>query len=79
MQEIATVNESTVRFKGAADDATIDLGGDIGLVSTWQHNLLAALFVADGKALEGVCGPVTHQDPVTRTYSAASVVRDEYA
>lgn len=79
MQEIATVNESTVRYKAAADDATINFGGDIGMVSTWQHNLLAARFVADGKAQEGVCGPVTHEDRVTRVFSAASVVRDEYA
>ena len=76
MQEIATVDENTVRYRGGTDDGYISLGDR--QVWTWQMNLLAASFVADGKALDGVVGPVIHHDEVTRTYSMASVERNEF-
>ncbi|WP_301119739.1 protein GP44 [Mycolicibacterium fortuitum] len=77
MQEVATVDENTVRYKGATDNATIDFGGVVGMVCTWQHNLLAVQFIADGQAHRGVCGPVAVGDRDTRTYSVTSVVRSD--
>jgi hypothetical protein len=77
MQEIATVDENTVRFKGASEDCIATFGDHV--VSTWQHNLLAIKFEANGKALGGVVGPVVHKDRDTRVYSQAAVVRDEFA
>lgn len=73
MQEIATVDEITVRYVGATDSATVDFGGEVGVVSVWQTNLIGVRFYADGAALPGVCGPVIRGDRVTRFYSAASV------
>lgn len=77
MQEIAAINENTVRFKGATEDCTVTFGEQV--VSTWQMNLIAVRFTADGKAEKGVVGPVVHMDDVTRVYSSASVVRNEFA
>ncbi|OBJ40263.1 hypothetical protein A5630_25265 [Mycolicibacterium mucogenicum] len=78
MSEIAVIEESTVRYLGAADDATLFFEGDIGLLSLWQHNLIGARFIADGKAKEGVVGPFTRHDPVTRTFESTSVERNPY-
>lgn len=78
MQEIAEVNESTVRFTGATDDGSLDFGGDVGLRSMWQCNLLGVQFRADGKALPGVCGPIIHKDDVARNYSSVRVVRNQF-
>lgn len=77
MQEIATINENTVRYKGASEDCTVAFGEQV--VSTWQMNLIAARFIADGKAERGIVGPIVHQDGITRAYSTASVVRNEFA
>lgn len=78
MQEIATVDENTVRMKNTSDSAYIELGGGVGTISLWQLNLMAAQFTADGKALEGVVGGVTHRDAVTRLHSHVQVVRDPH-
>lgn len=78
MQEVAKVSESSVRYKGATDDATVDVGDEVGMLSTWQHNLLAVRFIADGQVHQGICGPVVHHDPVTRTYSVTGAVRGEF-
>jgi hypothetical protein len=77
MQEIATINENTVRYKGASEDCVVSFGDQV--VSTWQMNLIASRFIADGKAEKGVVGPVVHKDGVTRVYSSTSVVRNEFA
>lgn len=66
-------NEST------SDTARIEFGGDVGVVSLWQNNLVGALFIADGTALPGVVGGVAHRDPVTRLHSSAAVTRDPYS
>lgn len=79
MGEVAEVKESSVRYKGATEDATLDLGGDVGLMSTWQHNLIAALFTADGVANKEICGPVTHWDRERHVWSSAHIVRDEFS
>jgi hypothetical protein len=60
MQEVADVKEQTVRYKGGTEDATVDLG-DGNLISTWQCNLRAARFTADGKVHDGVLVPVVHE------------------
>jgi len=77
MQEIATVNENTVRYKGASEDCTINFQDHY--VSMWQMRLLAARFVADGTADPEVVGPVFHKDDHNRFYSSATVVRNEFA
>ncbi|QFG04526.1 hypothetical protein SEA_JEEVES_51 [Mycobacterium phage Jeeves] len=79
MSEIAVIDENTVRYEAATDSATLSLGGDIGVLTLWQHNLLGALFHADGKAHKGVCGPVVHADREGRRYSSAQVERNPYA
>ncbi|MBL3747588.1 Uncharacterised protein [Mycobacteroides abscessus subsp. massiliense] len=79
MQEIATVDENTVRMKNTSETAHIEFGGDVGVVSLWQNNLVGAVFVADGTARVGVVGGVAHRDPVTRLHSSAAVVRDPYS
>ncbi|QFG10411.1 hypothetical protein KIV65_gp57 [Mycobacterium phage Anthony] len=78
MKEIATVVENSVRYKGATDDATVTLGDGALTLTTWQSNLIAARFIADGKAKQGVVGPSVHSDHTTRTHSSAVVVRDPY-
>ncbi|AGK86004.1 hypothetical protein Chy4_0042 [Mycobacterium phage Chy4] len=78
MKEVADVEENTVRYSGGTDNATINFGGEIGLLTTWQHNLLAARFVADGTAKKEVVGPIVHRDTVTRVHSSASVERNPY-
>lgn len=77
MGEIAVINENSVRYQGGSEDCTISLDGHT--LSTWQSNLLAVRWTADAAALKGVTGPIVHKDSTTRTYSAASVVRDPYA
>lgn len=76
MQEIATIDENTVRYKGATTDATVLFGGEIGTVSTWQLNLIAARFTADGHGHKEVGGPIVYADRTTRFYSATSFERD---
>ncbi|AVP42170.1 hypothetical protein SEA_SUPERAWESOME_47 [Mycobacterium phage SuperAwesome] len=79
MSEIADVDENTVRYEAATDTATLDLGGDVGALTLWQHNLIGVLFHADGKAHKGVVGPVIHADREGRRYSRAEVERNPYA
>ncbi|AEK08694.1 hypothetical protein FGG22_gp067 [Mycobacterium phage Hammer] len=79
MSEIADVDENTVRYEGATDTASVDLGGEAGTLSLWQQNLIGVLFYADGKAHKGVCGPVVHSDHKARHYSKASVESNPYA
>ncbi|ALF00913.1 hypothetical protein SEA_SERENITY_46 [Mycobacterium phage Serenity] len=78
MKEIAEIDENTVRYKGATDNGTITFGGSVGLVSVWQHNMIAARFTADGKASREIVGPIVQHDKVTRTFSSVGFVRDEY-
>jgi len=78
MQEVADINESSVRYRGGGDGVVIRLdNGDH--ISTWQQNLIAAHFIADGKAHKEICGAVVRQDRELRTYSSVSLVRDEFA
>lgn len=77
MQEVAKVNENTVRYKGASEDCVITF--EDHTISAWQMNSLVARFVADGKANREVIGPVVHKDDTTRLYSSANVVRNEFA
>lgn len=79
MQEVAKISESTVRYQGATDQGPINFGAEVGVVSLWQRNLIAARFIADGEANKQICGPVVHEDRTTRVYSVASVVRDEFS
>ncbi|QXO13323.1 hypothetical protein SEA_TROOPER_46 [Mycobacterium phage Trooper] len=79
MSEIADVDENTVRYDAATDSATLSLGGEVGMLSLWQHNLIGVLFHADGKAHKGVVGPVVHVDRESRHYSKALVERNPYA
>lgn len=78
MQEIATIDENTVRMKNTSDSAYVDLGSDVGTISLWQLGLMAALFTADGRVSEGVVGNVVHRDHVTRLHSLVQVVRDPH-
>lgn len=75
MQTIARVDENSVRYEAASDDAVI-LFGDGNFFSTWQHNALTARFYADGEVFEGVGGPVIEQNLVTRVRSMVTYVRD---
>ncbi|ASJ79741.1 hypothetical protein KIY83_gp45 [Mycobacterium phage Fameo] len=78
MEEIATVDENSVRYKGFSDECTVVLRpGEY--MTMWQRNLRAVLFYADGKAKEGVVGPVVHEDSETRFFSKAEVNRNPYA
>ncbi|ASZ75211.1 hypothetical protein PBI_MISSWHITE_45 [Mycobacterium phage MissWhite] len=79
MSEIADVDENTVRYDAATDSATLNFGGEIGMLSLWQHNLIGVLFYADGKAHKGVVGPVIHEDRESRHYSKVEVVRNPFA
>ncbi|BBC53841.1 hypothetical protein [Mycobacterium phage PP] len=80
MQEVADVDENSVRYHGATDDATVNLGTDEKphLVTTWQHNLLAAPFFANGDAVKEIIAPVQHINPGERQKSTVAIVRDEY-
>ena len=76
MRELADIDESSIRYRGGSENAVILL--DNGqLLSTWQMNLIAARFIADGQAHKGVCGPSTRLDPDVHNYSCVSFVRDE--
>ncbi|QOC55809.1 hypothetical protein SEA_NORZ_48 [Mycobacterium phage Norz] len=74
MQKIAEVDKSSLRFRGATEDSRIDLDGYT--VSTWQLNLIAALFYADGKANPDIVSKQVTKDPATRIYTVVSVERD---
>ncbi|AAR89768.1 hypothetical protein PBI_BETHLEHEM_48 [Mycobacterium phage Bethlehem] len=74
MQKIAKVDKSSLRFRGATEDSQIDLDGYT--VSTWQLNLIAALFYADGKANPDIVSKQVTKDPATRIYTVVSVERD---
>lgn len=77
MSEVAEVDESSIRYKGGSDSATILLG-EKEFMTMWQHNLMAARFFADGKAHKEICGPVVHQDWTLQVHSAVEVSRDEF-
>lgn len=79
MSEIADVDENTVRYEAATDSATLNLEGEVGLLTLWQHNLLGVMFYANGKAHKGVVGPVVHADREGQRYSKVEVVRNPYA
>ncbi|ATW60176.1 hypothetical protein SEA_PH8S_48 [Mycobacterium phage Ph8s] len=79
MKEIADVDENTVRYKGATDDATLHIGEGVGYFSLWQHNMIAARFIADGKAKREVVGAVTRYDRDARLLESVSFVRDPHA
>ncbi|AJD82463.1 hypothetical protein SHEEN_45 [Mycobacterium phage Sheen] len=74
MQEIANIKKSTVRYRGATDAAVVDFGPDVGLVTLWQRNLMAARFDADGTVLKEVCGTVSKTEG--RNFYAVSFERD---
>lgn len=74
MQEVATVDENTVRYRGGTDGAVLTFGDET--LSMWQMDLVGVRYTADGEALDGVVGPVVHKDFQSRVYSSAEVVRD---
>ncbi|AVO22363.1 hypothetical protein PBI_SMEAGOL_49 [Mycobacterium phage Smeagol] len=74
MQKVADVDKSSLRFRSATEDAQIDLDGYT--VSTWQHNLIAALFYADGQVAKDVVDKQIIKDPAARTYITVGFVRD---
>ncbi|AXH47511.1 hypothetical protein SEA_HOPE4EVER_50 [Mycobacterium phage Hope4ever] len=74
MEKIAEVDKNSLRFRGATEDSQIDLDGYT--VSTWQQNLIAALFYADGKVAKDVVDKQIIKDPASRTYITVGFVRD---
>ena len=74
MKEIATVDENSVRYRGATEDALVSLGGQ--QISAWQMNLRFARFVADGQVLKEMVGPVVYRDDGARVYSSTNFERD---
>ncbi|AFV51172.1 hypothetical protein First_0045 [Mycobacterium phage First] len=81
MQEAATVDENSVRYKGFSEEATISVDGD-NLMTLWQRNLRAFIFIADGKAHKGILpgpeGRIFHKDDDARFYSRVAVNRNPY-
>ncbi|ATN92173.1 hypothetical protein SEA_TIPSYTHETREX_43 [Mycobacterium phage TipsytheTRex] len=76
MQEVAEVDESSVRYRGASDNCALTLGKNT--LSVWQQNLIAARFIADGKAKKEIVGPLVREDRDERIYSVVNVVRNEF-
>ncbi|AXC36062.1 hypothetical protein MAGNAR_47 [Mycobacterium phage Magnar] len=74
MGKIAEVDKNSLRFRSATEDARIDLDGY--MVSTWQQNLIAALFYADGQVAKDVVDKQIIKDPASRTYITVGFVRD---
>ncbi|WRQ09029.1 hypothetical protein JDBV02_00595 [Mycobacterium phage terelak] len=74
MEKIAEVDKSSLRFRSATEDAQIDLDGYT--VSTWQQNLIAALFYADGQVRQDVVTKQVTKDPIARIYSVVGVERE---
>ncbi|EHB47650.1 hypothetical protein MycrhDRAFT_5776 [Mycolicibacterium rhodesiae JS60] len=77
MKEIGEIDENSVRYKNATDQATISLGDN--MMTCWQHNLIAVLYYADGKANKEIGGPIIHQDYTNRRHSCVRVERNPYA
>ncbi|AEK10540.1 hypothetical protein SEA_SNAZZY_46 [Mycobacterium phage Snazzy] len=75
MEKIAEVDKNSLRFEKASEDVHADLGGG-DLVTTWQQDLIAALFRADGKVAKDVVDKQIIKDPVSRYFSSVSFVRD---
>ncbi|AGT13907.1 hypothetical protein PBI_HOMINES_40 [Mycobacterium phage Homines] len=75
MEKIAEVDKSSLRFSSASETANISLDDD-RTVCTWQMNLIAALFHADGKVSKDVVGKQVTEDRATRYFSSVSFVRD---
>ncbi|QBP30525.1 hypothetical protein SEA_CHARM_44 [Mycobacterium phage Charm] len=76
MQGLGEVDENSVRYKAGTEESTVN-DGDGGFISLWQHNAMAALFEANGKATKDRDSYMLLVDSRHRAH--ASVVRDPYA
>lgn len=77
MQEVADVDEQSVRYKGGSEDATV-VGPDGHVISLWQSNLRAGQFVADGDIHDGVLVPVVRYNEVSRVRTNTAFTRNEF-
>lgn len=77
MQEIADIDEQSVRYKGGTEDGAV-VGPDGNYMSLWQCNLRAGQFIADGKIHDGVLVPVVRYDEVNRVRTNVAFTRNEF-
>lgn len=77
MQEVANIEEQSVRYKGGSDNATV-VGPDGDTISLWQQNLRAGRFIAEGDVHDGVLVPVVRYDEVNRVRTGTSFTRNEF-
>lgn len=77
MQEVADIDEQSVRYKGGSESAVL-AGTDGDTISLWQRNLRAGQFIADGKIRDGVLFPVVRYDEVNRVRTNTAFTRNEF-